>query len=435
MAGILDFLTGGADQNAQSDLANALANVQAVPTPTAAQLQLSPLQQYEMTGQLSPALMQAAQAGPSAFNAENISPQGISAMQQALAQLQGVASTQGMTPQEQAAISQAIQSANTATAGQRGAIQQQFANQGDPTSLISAALQNQSAGQNAQNEYLAALQGQGQAAQNALAAMSASGNLGQNLYQTQANQANTVAQAQNALQQFNAANTQQASAANQAAQMAANQYNTSTAQNLANQNVAAGQARQEWNQAQAPIQAANLALEKSGQEVGVGEAQSGQQMAQGQQSAGLFGGLLGAGATLGGQAMNSNATNNLASAIGTAAILAWDGKEMAEGGETFPPKSQIPATNFCGGGMSMVEGGKVPGTPRVWGDSPKNDIVPARLSPGEVVLPRTVTHNPGNLRNFLEEKAPMMASKLPPTPDHSDIKTVLRALAELRAGV
>lgn len=36
------------------------------------------------------------------------------------------------------------------------------------------------------------------------------------------------------------------------------------------------------------------------------------------------------------------------------------------------------------------QGGKVPGKSVVKGDDPKNDIVPARLSPGEVVLPRSI---------------------------------------------
>ena len=63
---LLDAITGGTNQNAQNDLAAALAAIQAVPTPTAAQLQLSPLAQYVSTGELSPAQMQAAEAGPSA---------------------------------------------------------------------------------------------------------------------------------------------------------------------------------------------------------------------------------------------------------------------------------------------------------------------------------------------------------------------------------
>ncbi len=39
--------------------------------------------------------------------------------------------------------------------------------------------------------------------------------------------------------------------------------------------------------------------------------------------------------------------------------------------------------------QDFLNGGKVPGEPVVQGNSPKNDTVPARLSPGEVVVPRT----------------------------------------------
>lgn len=41
----------------------------------------------------------------------------------------------------------------------------------------------------------------------------------------------------------------------------------------------------------------------------------------------------------------------------------------------------------------MLQGGSVPGKAKVKGDSPKNDIVPTELSPGEVVLPRSVTES------------------------------------------
>ncbi len=43
-----------------------------------------------------------------------------------------------------------------------------------------------------------------------------------------------------------------------------------------------------------------------------------------------------------------------------------------------------------GGQIDYRRGGKVPGKPVVKGDNPKNDIVPARLSPGEIVLPRSI---------------------------------------------
>jgi hypothetical protein len=70
--------------------------------------------------------------------------------------------------------------------------------------------------------------------------------------------------------------------------------------------------------------------------------------------------------------------------------------------DTFEPN--LGGYNFAGGGqvpdagpasvMSMRSGGMVPGRAPVTGDSPRNDIVPAALSPGEVVLPRTVAQHP-----------------------------------------
>jgi TP901 family phage tail tape measure protein len=43
--------------------------------------------------------------------------------------------------------------------------------------------------------------------------------------------------------------------------------------------------------------------------------------------------------------------------------------------------------------LRFAEGGNVPGQPKVFGDSYKNDSVPALLSPGEYVLPRSITKN------------------------------------------
>ena len=49
----------------------------------------------------------------------------------------------------------------------------------------------------------------------------------------------------------------------------------------------------------------------------------------------------------------------------------------------------------CGGGVDFRGGGHVPGEPTVEGDSAANDVVPAMLSPGEVVERRSVTSQPG----------------------------------------
>jgi len=394
MGGLLDILTGGNNELAQDVLKQGMADVNAVQVPTSTDLQEGPLSQYYQTGALTPAMMQAAQAGPSAFDSENISGVPMSVMQQALAQESQIAAANGMTPQEQAQIAEAEQAVNANTAGQRGAIAQQFAGMGVPQSLISAALQNQTAGQTAQQGYMNALQAQGQAANQGLTALQNEGNLAGNMYGLQAGQQNTVAAAQNALNQFNAANSQQAGLANQANQQASNLYNTKTGQDIANQNIYGSNQRQYQNQVMAPQQAAQLALEKSGQQVGVTEAQAGQATAAGQQNAGLIGGAIG---TIG----------NVIAA--------------AKGGEI--PDTIIPPTAF-------LRGGQVPGQPQVAGDSPANDTVPARLSPGEFVVPKTAMQRP-EIRDFLAKNVP---TPRPPSAHPSDVASLLKALSMLRAG-
>jgi hypothetical protein len=411
ISSITNAITGGENEVGQSDLAQILSTIEGISTPDAAQLQLSPLAQYTNTGDLSAAQAQAAAAGPSAYGSEDLSSVPMSTMQQALSQEQEIASANGMTPQEQAQIAEAENTVNANTAGQNGAIAQQFAAEGVPQSLISAALQTQNADNAAQTANLDALQAQGQAATQGLTALSNEGALANTMYGDQTTQANTVAAAQNALNQFNAQNTQQTNLANQATQQAANTYNTTNAQTLANQNVQGEQTVQEQNQVEAPQEAASLALQKGQEEAGVGEAQANQATAAGQQAAGLVGSVLGAGATLGAGAMNAGATNNLATAI-----------SHADGGE-IPPQT-LPAINF-------KVGGPVPGQARVAGDSLQNDTVPAKLSPGEFVVPRTAMANPA-VRDFLAKHVP--TPRPPSDPHPSDVASVMRALSMLRAG-
>jgi hypothetical protein len=410
MSGLTDFVTGGENKKAEEDLAGLMAQIQGIATPTADQLQLGPLEQYANAGDLAPALAEAAQTGPSAFGNENLSEVPFETMQKVLAQEDQIASSNGMTPQERAAIAQAEDSMNRSVAGQRGAIAADFAQRGIPASLISAALENGAVGQDSQQGYLNALNAEANAANNATAARSAEGSLAGQMYGQQAGQQNTVAEAQNALNQFNAANRQQTGLANQANKQAANTYNATTGQNVLDKNVSGENQRRVQNQVEAPQEAASLALQKGQELAGVGEAQAGQHTAAGQQAAGIFGGILGAGANLGGSAMQAGATNNLAGAIAA-----------AEGGEI--PRPTVPPVNF-------LEGGAVPGRATVPGDDRRNDTVPARLSPGEFVVPRSAMARP-DVRSFLAQNVP---TPRPPSPHPSDIAQIIKALAVLRGG-
>lgn len=54
-----------------------------------------------------------------------------------------------------------------------------------------------------------------------------------------------------------------------------------------------------------------------------------------------------------------------------------------------PDFSRIPGVAH-GGEIDFRDGGRVPGRAAVAGDDPRNDTVPAKVSPGEIVLPRSV---------------------------------------------
>lgn len=79
---------------------------------------------------------------------------------------------------------------------------------------------------------------------------------------------------------------------------------------------------------------------------------------------------------------------------------------MYEGGPVEPsPKSQSLSEYLSGSPLPMAHGRKVPGRARVKGDSPKNDVVPALLSPGEIVVPRSKAKDPKKAAAFAEAVA------------------------------
>lgn len=62
----------------------------------------------------------------------------------------------------------------------------------------------------------------------------------------------------------------------------------------------------------------------------------------------------------------------------------------------------IGAALLRGSNNGMSHGGKVKGAPKVNGDSEKNDTVPAMLSPGEIVVPRSKAHDPEKAKEFID---------------------------------
>ncbi len=396
---LLDVLTGGKSQEANADMDAALAALQGVQTPTQAQLTLPELQQYVSAGLMTPAQAAAALQNSNAYDNANVDPATREAEMSALSQMQDVSDSGGLTGEMKAQLAAALNTANTNTQGERGSILDSLAQRGVSNSLMGPAAQMAASGQDAQTANLAATQSAGQAEQNALAAMSGSGALAGNIHsQDYSEQANKAA-AQNAINQWNAQNTTQNNQFNAQNQQASNLYNTQNAQTIGNANTENANARTQYN-TQLPQNIYNDQMQKAGAIANINSGKAGVATGQGQQNAGGGGGGGGAGAAGAG-------FSALGSGAGTSGAADAAGVALA------------------------AKGGAVPGQAQVPGDSPKNDTVPARLSPGEVVIPRTQAQNPDLARQFVQHLLRQKQAAVRPVHPH-DVRSVLDALSSRR---
>jgi len=432
---LLDTFTGGKTGDATRAQLQGLAGLQNVVAPTQEQLSLPELQQYVNAGLMTPAQMQAYLQQSNAYATENVGQQGTAAQIAAINQLAGVANAgaEGSATQR-AQIEQVNQDAARNLAGQRGAIDQQAQARGVSPGMLQAAMGQVQAGQGQQDAHMAALQAQGQNYQQALAAMASGAGAGATLQGQQNTQANTVAQAQNAMQQFNAANQQNASQNNAANTQAANAYNATNAQAVGSANTGLVNQRTQYN-AQVPQQVFQNAMQKA---TGVANQQNNiaqTATAQGQQNAGITSGLLGtAGTVIGGMyggPVGAAAGNKIGTMAGDA-VNKNNAQNAAHGGIIQPYAAGGMVGHercFHDGGICLTGGGMVPGKPKVHGDSLRNDTVPARLSPGEAVLPRsTVQQNPAMVQQLLGRGQPS-----PPMGHHpQDIAALLAAMKHMR---
>jgi hypothetical protein len=483
-----------------SQLQQALAALQAVGVPTAQQLDLPTLQKYVSAGVLSPAQYQAIQENPDVYSQmiqQTQSNTGMQAQQAALQQLGGIAQT-GSTPINQATLLNNINQTNQAMQAARQGIQEQAQQQGVANGGLNFISQLMNEQGNAQNANLGAVNAASNNAQLALQALANQGTLGGQVQSEAQQSAQAQAQAAAQIAQYNsqlqsAANQYNTQNANQAQQM-----NLANAQNIANQNTGLANQQTEYN-AQVPQTIYNDTMQKAQGIAGVNEQQANlaEQQAQGQNQ--FIGGLLGAGATMGGDYLMGTAINagNAGKVAGTAANNATQNANTpsAYTGSSTPGYDQgtaIAANNLsntnqgtpnlnlyggnnyngyaeggevkkmCEGGMCYAKGGevhdheicmklggKVPGTAKVPGDSTKNDTIPAKLSPHEIVLPRSVAqapNAPAKAAQFVQGvkqnggMPPKMAMGTPtmPQPKPLDFASIIKQLEdnglELRLG-
>lgn len=173
---------------------------------------------------------------------------------------------------------------------------------------------------------------------------------------------------------------------------------------IARQAAQLGAANQQNAIGQAATLQANQSLNALGQAVNLATSQVNQQQtgisglnqeAQGQQS-NLLNSLgqqnqTNAGVQIQNSKNNMGLVGGIANGIGSATNL-------FAGGGIVGPQSKV-GRHLCSGGM-MKSGGKVPGKAQVPGNSFKNDTVSAKLSPGEIVVPRSAASDPEKAAAF-----------------------------------
>lgn len=374
------------------------------------------LEKYKQAGLLTPEMEQAIKTDPSALAQIGTDQQSLDAQRSALQQMQQRAQG-GLTAADRAALAQTNLQTQADTEAKRQQILQQAQAQmggaGQTGRTLAAQLMAAQGGANQQaanSNQIAQM-----SSQNALQAAAMSGQLGGQLNQQQFNQAAQKAAAADEMNRFNVQNQIAQQQRNVAAGNQAQAGNLANAQGISNQNVSQqnselnNQLNRQMQQYNANVDLAKIkaggasALSNSLQGYGDQAAQAAQNMWHGfgQAAGGAASNALqgkGGGTTLGGSGGGSmSGTNMLANTGGGSS--GWAGADMGSGGATggaggMDIGSIMGIVGYDGGKVQdFKQGGQVPGQAKVPGDHPINDTVHAKLSPQEIVVPRSLAES------------------------------------------
>ena len=272
-------------------------------------------------------------------------------------------------------------------------------------------------------------------------------------YQAQAGnfsgQANNGAQAMTALQQQDLINMLQRRATGQAPSLTEQILKQSLDRNAANTNGLMASVRGSVNPAllarNALRQNSDMTQQAAGQAVlgrqneqmnaenMLGQTLSGVR-AQDMQNSNMFNQLSQNAEGMGLQAAGANLTGNLQSNNINAGIAT--GNTKAQNTATGGVINGLGAVLASVAGKSapatkMNQGGMIPGQAKVSGDSPQNDTVSTKLSPGEIVIPRSKAQDPEKAKAFIDH---VLKSKVKHHQDEGYTKILkeLQALKKIR---
>lgn len=260
---------------------------------------LDPLQLEELVlqGQITPEEASIYLQDASAMGGITLDPRYKMAQEEALKSLQDL-SEGGLTDMDRANLANIALEENTAARGRNEALLQDYAQRGLSGSGMEMLARMQNDQDAATRRSTRDTQVAGLAQQRALEALQQAGQLGGQMSQTEFGQKAQIAQAQDAINQFNTQNRNQMGLANVQARNAAQEANLAARQGVADKNVDLRNTAQQYNKATIPQQnfENKMAINQGKSGAVQTQAQGARDDAAGNRA--LFGSILGAGATI-----------------------------------------------------------------------------------------------------------------------------------------
>lgn len=241
--GILGNLFSGGDREEQEKLLKAnQALYNSLQAPTLEQLKVAPLPEFKVAGELTPDMVETVSLAPSQMSKVSTDPILRKAQMASLEKLTQIGN-EGLTAQDKMVLEQATRKAAQENKSNQESILQNMASRGQGGSgaeLAAKLSSSQATADRANQESLAVA---AQAQQRALDAMTRSGTLGGEIRTQDFNQQSAIAQAQDSINRFNAANSQDVALKNIAARNAAQEANLRNKQSVSDANIGAEQKR------------------------------------------------------------------------------------------------------------------------------------------------------------------------------------------------
>lgn len=308
-----------------------------------------------------------ARLGASQYGNITTDPRLANAELAALSSLEERANGSGLSLQDEADMARLKTQTNAQNRGRQGAIQQEMQRRGMTGSGMDLVARMQAAQAATDQEALASLEKAAMAQAGQRDAAARMGGMASSMRGQQFNEQAQKAAAQDAIARFNTANTVQQQQANWQAQQRAKQVNWDRTNQTSDRNTAS---QYDYRKDKMGTQQGNAQMSYNK----ATDDYNRKMLAKQQKDAkrrGLAGGILGAGGAVAGGVLGS-AAGPMGTAMGASAGY--------QAGNAL--------------GNAFAHGGVVPGDSPFPGDNEMNDIFTAQLTPGEVVLPKTIANQP-----------------------------------------